>query len=91
MVGAYRLPAGAHARYHPFAASPLADLREHWEAVLQDTAAALRRDFPTLDISTQLSYGEPADVLRHASAEAVLTVIGVRGPGVAVVSARGAG
>jgi nucleotide-binding universal stress UspA family protein len=45
-------------------------------------------EYPTLSIDTRMIYGDPATVLRHASATAQLTVVGARG-GSRIVSALG--
>lgn len=79
LVYAYHLPPARSAGYHPYPPHLLADLREDGNGVLSDTAAALQRRHPDLDISTTLSYGDPATVLRHASGKANLTVVGTHG------------
>ena len=57
----------------------LADLRDDGADMLTETAGELQRDFPELPITTALVYGDPATVLRHASGEAALTVVGTHG------------
>ncbi len=79
LIHAYSLPPAGYSGYNPYPAPLLAQLREEGQALLDGTAAALRRDHPALDISTQQTHGDTATVLRHASADAVLTVIGVHG------------
>jgi nucleotide-binding universal stress UspA family protein len=79
LIHAYSLPPAGYSGYNPYPAPLLAQLREEGQALLAGTAAALRRDHPTLDISTQQTHGDTAAVLQHASADAVLTVIGAHG------------
>ena len=88
LVHAYSLPSTGYSGSNPYPANLLPQLREEGEALLSDTVAALRLDHPALDIETRMSYGDPATVLRHASATAQLTVVGARG-GDRVVSALG--
>jgi nucleotide-binding universal stress UspA family protein len=79
LVFAYHLPPAGSSGYSPYPANLLADLRENGQGVLADTAALLHRDNPGLKITTKLAYGRPADVLRKASRQAVLTVVGAHG------------
>ncbi|MET0863004.1 MAG: universal stress protein [Nakamurella sp.] len=88
LVHAYSLPSAGYSGYNPYPANLLPQLREEGEALLDDTANALRLQYPTLAVDTRMSYGDPATVLRHASAAAQLTVVGARG-GHRVVSALG--
>ena len=88
LVHAYCLPPAGYSGDNPYPANLLPRLREEGEALLIDTAAALRLEQPTLAIETRMTYGDPATVLRHASATAQLTVVGARG-GHRVVSALG--
>jgi nucleotide-binding universal stress UspA family protein len=79
LIFAYHLPPAGSSGYNPYPPHLLADLREDGAAVLGDTAAALQRQYPYLKVSTTLSYGDPATVLRHASGTAKLTVVGTHG------------
>jgi len=88
LVHAYSLPPAGYSGSNPYPANLLPQLREDGEALLADTAHALRLDHPALDIDTRMSYGDPATVLRHASATSQLTVVGARGAN-RVVSALG--
>jgi nucleotide-binding universal stress UspA family protein len=88
LVHAYSLPPAGYSGYNPYPANLLPQLREEGEALLVDTAAALRVEHPALSIDTRMAYGDPATVLRHASASAQLTVVGARG-GNRIVSALG--
>jgi nucleotide-binding universal stress UspA family protein len=88
LVHAYSLPPAGYSGYNPYPANLLPGLREEGEALLGDTADALRMEYPALSIDTRMIYGDPATVLRHASATAQLTVVGARS-GNRIVSALG--
>jgi nucleotide-binding universal stress UspA family protein len=78
LVHAYHLqPAGASGYTYP--PRLLTGLRDDGRALLAETEAGLRREFPELTITTALVYGDPATVLRHASGKAVLAVVGAHG------------
>jgi len=79
LVFAYHLPPAGTTGYNPYPPHLLADLREDGAAVLSETAAVLQRHHSDVKISTTLSYGDPATVLRHASGTAKLTVVGTHG------------
>jgi nucleotide-binding universal stress UspA family protein len=79
LVHAYSLPPAGYSGYNPYPAPLLAQLREEGQALLAGAAAELRRDHPTLDISTHQTHGDTATVLRDASMGALLTVIGAHG------------
>ena len=88
LVHAYALPPAGYSGDNPYPANLLPQLREDGEALLGDTADALRMEYPALRIDIRMTYGDPATVLRHASATAQLTVVGARG-GNRIVSALG--
>src|SRR5664279_5670609 len=79
LVHAYYLPAAGFSGYNPFPGNLLPDLRDDGRAVLDDTEAALRRDYPSLEITTRMVYGDSATVLRKESRDAALTVLGSHG------------
>ena len=79
LIHSYSLPPAGYSGYNPYPATLLTRLRDEGQALLEDTAAGLRRDHPALDISTDQAHGDPAAVLRRASADAVLTVVGAHG------------
>lgn len=79
LVYAYLLPAPRSSMHNPYPANKLPTIRQDGWAELDDTAAELRREHPTLDITTQLIYGDPATVLRSAAGDSVLTVVGSHG------------
>src|SRR6478609_5175172 len=79
LVHAYHLPPAGASGYNPYPPHMLADLRDDGADMLTETAGELQRDFPELPITTALVYGDPATVLRHASGEAALTVVGTHG------------
>jgi nucleotide-binding universal stress UspA family protein len=79
LVHAYHLPPGGFPGYNPYPPHLLADLRDEGAAILADTVGEVRRQFPDLSIDSALVYGDPATVLRHASATASLTVVGNHG------------
>jgi nucleotide-binding universal stress UspA family protein len=81
LVHAYSLPASGHSGYNPYPPNMLTELREDGNALLHDTAAELRRQHPTLQVSTQQTYGDASTVLRQVSADAALTVVGGHGNG----------
>jgi len=88
LVHACFLPSAGYSGDNPYPANLLPRLRQEGEALLIDTVAALRVAHPALAIDTRITYGDPATVLRHASATAQLTVVGARG-GDHVVSSLG--
>ena len=75
LIHAYHLPPAGTSGYNPYPPHLLADLRQDGAAVLQDTAKFLQRSHPDLIVTTELVYGDPATVLRHASASAALVVV----------------
>jgi nucleotide-binding universal stress UspA family protein len=79
LIFAYHLPRAGSCGYVPYSTHVLTDLREDGWGVLADTAALLRRANPGLTITTRLVYGHPAAVLRKASTQALLTVVGSHG------------
>ena len=79
IVHVYRLPPVKSSGHHPYPPQLLAELREDGAALLQDTAAELRRAHPALRIDTVQSFGEPATVLRRTASGALLSVVGARG------------
>jgi nucleotide-binding universal stress UspA family protein len=88
LVHAYSLPPTDRSGDNPYPANQLPQLRQEGEALLADTSAVLRSRYPALAIETRMTYGDPATVLRHASATAQLTVVGARS-GDRLVSALG--
>lgn len=78
LVHAYWLPSLRHADIAP-ATNSLVDLREFGAGFLRDAEMALRRDHPTLDVSSRLVYGRTVDVLARRAADAQLLVVGRRG------------
>ena len=79
LVYAYLLPASGFSMHNPHPANELPTIRQEGRAELDDSAAQLRREHPTLDITTQLIYGDAATVLRGAAVDSVLTVVGCDG------------
>ena len=71
LVHAYHLPPGGFPGYNPYPPHLLADLRDEGAAILADTVGEVHRQSPDLPIDSALVYGDPATVLRHASATAV--------------------
>jgi nucleotide-binding universal stress UspA family protein len=55
-----------------------ADLRHRGERVLQDALAHVRRSWPGVEVTGTLVEGDAAQVLREASVQAELTVVGSR-------------
>ncbi len=51
------------------------------QALVDPVAKALRAAFPTVDVSSRIVEGHPAEVLVAASDQAVLLVVGSRGHG----------
>lgn len=79
LIHAYSLPPAGYSNYNPYPPTLLPQLQQDGEDILAQTVGELRRDYPTLDISTQQIRGDAATVLREASGDAVLTVVGVDG------------
>ena len=79
LVHAYSLPAAGYSGYNPYPPNMLTELREDGKALLLDTASELRRAEPTAQISIQQTFGDASTVLRHASVDALLTVVGAHG------------
>ena len=79
LVYAYWLKAAGHPGYNPYPASELDDQRDSGTTALRDALNTLRRDHPSLTITSRLEYGNPAEVLLERSHNAVLTVIGSHG------------
>jgi nucleotide-binding universal stress UspA family protein len=86
LVFAYHLPPAGRSGYIPYSTHVLTDLREDGWGVLADTAALLRRTHPGLRIITRLTYGHPSAVLRAASKQALMTVVGSHGANRAAVA-----
>jgi nucleotide-binding universal stress UspA family protein len=79
LLHAYSLLPAGFPGYNPFPANAIPELDEDGRALLKDCADRLRADFPSLEISTEQAYGDAAEILRRASADARLTVVGSHG------------
>jgi len=79
LVHAYSLAPAGYSGYNPYPATSLIQLGDEGEDLLAETAADLRRDYPTLEISAQQVHGDAATVLRRAAEGAALLVVGAHG------------
>ncbi len=79
LVYAYWLHTAGYPGYNPYPARELDDLRDSGTTALRDAMNTLRRDHPSLTITSRLEYGNPVEVIRERSTNAALTVIGSHG------------
>jgi nucleotide-binding universal stress UspA family protein len=79
LIHAYSLAPAGYPGYNPYPATSLTQFGDEGEDLLADTAAEVRRDYPTLEISTHQVHGDAATVLRRAAEGAALLVVGAHG------------